>query len=345
MGILSCMSSGVLKIAKRVLGLLLLVAILVAGGLAFMHRQTISDHFAARSFTPSPEVAELVDSMALTEAGERVFMASKPTLDGSQHFNDQCAAVDHSEQGHVLGCFSGEKIHLFEVADERLQGVVEVTAAHELLHAIYQRMGAAERDAFSKRLNVAYEELAAESPELKERMAVYDHLSQASFSNELHSVLGTEVQELPQWLENHYAVWFEDRDLLLDHFESYHAVFTELRDRAEELQEQMLALRDDVEQRNAEYEAAVAQFNADADDFQKRNEAYEFSDDPDAFQRIYDELEARRQKLQADLAALQADIAHYEEMRKELQQLSQTSTELDQLMDSELAPPATRPDA
>ena len=331
--------------AKRTLGFLVFLIVLVVGVVAFMHRQDIQDHFRASGFDPSPRTVEVMHELDLTTTGERVFLASQPTIDGSQLFNEQCADVDHSEQGHVLGCFTGDRIHLFDVPDERVNGIVEVTAAHEVLHAAYSRMSDDERAVLAERLMTEFDTLSADNPELAERMAVYDHLSEAAFANELHSVLGTEVQNLPEWLEEHYAEWFVNRGALVDHFDAYHSVFIELRDQADAIDAEMTALRADVEQRNADYDDAVQQFNADAASFRKRNENFEFSADPSEFERIRDELEVRRTDLQTTLETLQADIDHYNSLRDNLTELSQLSSELEQKLNSDLAPVTTRPDA
>lgn len=329
---------------RRTLGFLVFFVVLGVGIFAFMHRQDIQDHFRATAFDPSPRTVEVMGQLELTSTGERVFLASQPTVDGSQRFNEQCADVDHSEQGHVLGCFTGDRIHLFDVPDVRVNGIVEVTAAHEVLHAAFARLGDGERAALSERLMTAFDVLSVENPELSERMAVYDHLSDAAFANELHSVLGTEVQELPAWLEEHYARWLSDRGALVDHFDAYHSVFIELQEQADEIDAEMTALRTDVEQRNLAYDEAVQQFNADAASFRSRNENFEFSSNPGEFERIRDELEVRRTELQTTLETLQADIDHYNELRDELTQLSKLSSELEQQLNSDLAPVTTRPD-
>src|SRR5690606_22483900 len=149
----------------------------------------------------------------------------------------------------------------FGVTDERLGKVIHVTAAHELLHAAYSRLRAGEREDLEQRLQATYEELSVENDQLRERMEVYSHLSKASYTNELHSVLGTEIRELPEWLEQHYARWFTDRASVIDDFEEYHSVFQELLDRANELQDELEALRQEYEARSAEYEASVRAFN------------------------------------------------------------------------------------
>lgn len=333
------------RVIGRIVTGLVVLTLTIGAVWAYQNRQDISDHFAAQNFTPTQEVVDLADRIMPTSAGERVFLASHPTLDASQVFNDQCSDVDHTEGGHVLGCFSGGRIHLFKVTDERLDGIVEVTAAHELLHAAFSRLSDAEAAQLTAQLTSAYAELAGSDPALAERMEVYRGLSEAAFTNELHSVLGTEVRELPAELEAHYARWFEDRAVIVDFFDAYHQVFTELRARADQLQGELEALRADIEARSEEYETAVARFNADWQQFLQRNEAFEFSGNPGLFYALRDDFDARRSALNADLERLNADIRSYESMRIELQQLGELNSELQANLDSQLAPPATVPTA
>lgn len=332
------MSGKVGRAIGRVVTTLLVLAILAAAGFAYLNRQNISDFFAAQSFEPSSEIVELSDRLMLTETGHRIFFASHPTLDPSQNFNEQCADVDHSDDGHVLGCFTRDRIHLFQVTDERLTGIVEVTAAHELLHATWARLGEGERSELVNSLTALYEELSVGDPALAERMAVYSSLSRESFANELHSVLGTEVRELPEWLEAHYAQWFTDRAVILDYFDAYHAIFGEIQARANDLQAQLTALRESVEQRSAAYDAAVTRWNADVEDFNRRNAAFEFSDDVAEGWRVRGLLEARSAELTLEREAIQADIDRYEALRQELEALNATNAELNQRLDSNLAP-------
>lgn len=331
------------QVVNRSLTSLIVIAILGGGTFAYLNRQQINDHFAAQSFSASPEIVQLTESLQLTEAGHRIFWASEPTLDASQNFNEQCAQVEHSEEGHILGCFTGGRIHLFEVRDERLQGIVEVTAAHEMLHASFSRLGDSERASLVHELNTLYEEMAVNDPALEGRMSVYSSLSKTAFANELHSVLGTEQRVLPEWLEEHYAVWMGDREVILDFFDGYHAVFNELKQRADQLEAEMTALRADVEQRSKAYDEAVAQFNIEWAGFIARNEAFEFSSNPGEFYRLRDEFYDRRDALGEEMRRLNADIERYEVMRTELLALSELNHELEQQLDSDLAPPAPAP--
>ena len=337
------MARGERSALRRCITLFCVLLLAGVAGFALMHRQEIRDHFTALGFDPAPRITEIKRELGLTPAGERVFLATQPTIDGSQHFNEQCSEVDHSEHGHVLGCFTADRIHLFGVTDERVQGIVEVTAAHELLHATYSRMGEGDRAALAPKLRAVYEDLAEDDPRLRERMQVYEHLPDAAFANELHSVLGTEARDLPDWLERHYAQWFDDRDALVDTFEAYHSVFVDLQQQAENLESEMTTLRRDIETRKAAYDEEVRRFNDDAADFSARNERYEFSDDPDEFDRIQAELAERRETLEGTLETLQADIDRYNGLGEQLKELGEISSELDQQLNSDLAPVTTRP--
>lgn len=329
--------------AKRWFGALATLLVLSLIVFAVMHRQEIQDRFRAIGYTPSASVVATLHDLHLTEEGERIFLATRPTIDGSQRFNEQCVGVDHTDEGHVLGCYTGNRIHLFEVSDERVKGIVGVTAGHELLHAVFARLGEGERSELSAKLREAYEQLTENNPDLEERMSLYQHLGDSAYANELHSILGTEVRDLPEWLERHYARWFADREALLDAFDDYHSVFVDLQNQAQSLERTMRTLRLDVEERKADYDAAVEKFNADAAAFAERNDRLEFSDDPRAFERIRGELADRRSELQATMAGLEADIDRYNELREKLSALSETSSELDQQLNSELAPVTTRP--
>ena len=341
-GILDTMGTGKRRVLARIGWTITTALILILAVAAYAHRQQITDRVAAAGFDAPMEISELTERLNLTEDGEVVFFATQPTLESSQYFNDQCSRVDHVDGGHVLGCFSDGNIHLFEVRDERLNGIVEVTAAHELLHAVHARMRDSEREEFDRRLEAEYEVLAQTNPALVERMKVYEGLSRSGFANELHSVLGTEVAVLPEWLEAHYARWFLDRSMIVTLFDGYHGLFVALQEEADNLAAELETIRASVEQRNAAYSEAVDAFNADAREFKRRNENFEFSSNVTEFNRLMTELGERRAALDTELAAIRAEVARFDEKRARLEEIGKTSADLDQQIDSGLAPPGGR---
>lgn len=332
------------KIMSRAFGFLVAAVLIVLVVMAVSYKQEVRDFLSAQGFDPSPRATEVLTELQLTPRGERVFLASRPTVDGSQHFNKQCAGVNHSEGGHVLGCYSQDRIRLFDVTDERIADIVEVTGAHELLHAAYARIGEADRKVLAHELQATFDELSAQDPALAERMSVYDHLSPDAYINELHSVLGSEVRSLPDTLEQHYATYFEDRGSVIDRFDQFHAVFAGIQEQSEAIDAEMTALKESIELRSVEYDHLVNSFNADAAEFKARNDRFEFSKKADEFESIRASLAQRRDALDASLAGIQADIDHYNQLRSQLQELGQVSSELDEYLNSSLAPATDTPE-
>ena len=116
--------------------------------------------------SPSPaEISELADATGMSETGRRIFFASTPELDDADDFNTHCPV----DEQIVLGCYTAREIYLYRVTDERLQGTNEVTAAHEMLHAAYERLPESGADAH-RRLDRRLRRRPARRPP-----AVHDH--------------------------------------------------------------------------------------------------------------------------------------------------------------------------
>jgi len=319
----------------------LTVAIVAAGVLAYVNRQYLQDVYAASQFTPDEELQGVMDRIALSDRGERIFRASAPTLESSQQFSVQCAAVIHRESDQVVGCYTGSRIHLFHIIDERLDGMVEVTAAHELLHAVYKRMSPSEKVEINAELEAEYERLKAEDPDLEKRMQVYADLPPSGFVNELHSVLGTEVRDLSPKLEQHYAKYFMDRSKILALYDNYQAYFKELDRERTLLSDELTALGADIDQRSASYEEALASYNAAVNSLMARNERFEFSDNPAEFYALRDQLNNRRSLLEEQRRDLNAAVEAYNAKRERLLELNAVAEDLIRSIDSDFAPPAS----
>ena len=324
---------------------ILVLAVGAVGVLAYVNRGDIQDYLKAENFTPSERVQIITDTVAFTPKGERIFLASHPTVGGREEFSRWCANVDHAEEGHILGCYADERIRLFEVSDERLQGIVEVTAVHELLHAVFARMKPQDREVLSDALREEYEQRIVDDAEFETRMSVYADLSPRAFANELHSVFGTEVADIPASLEEHYAKWISDRGEVVEWYNEYHGVFTSLSAEADRLSAELEALREQIETDSSAYDEAVRQFNADAADFKARNERYEFSGNVELFDSVRSSLLFRQDELSAELQRIQADTDTFNSLRDELLALNDVSLKLNEVLDSKLPTPTAEPDS
>jgi hypothetical protein len=271
---------------RRIWPTFLLILLLAAGGVFWLKHDPILDWLAARGYEPSAQVERLTVHTTMKPYAKRLFYANRPVLEGKQDFNKHC--TDPSEQVAVLGCFTGNRrgIYLYDVTDPRLDGIEQVTAAHEMLHQAYLRLEGAEKTRINGLLQ-EYHDLKA-SQKLKDKIASYKHTEPNELQNEMHSIFGTEASDLPAELEEYYKQYFTDRRNLLVYYTQSQAAFETLRNQITAYDKELEALKaqidikkDDLtvrekvlEQRRAqldaylaanqveEYNAAVPPFNA-----------------------------------------------------------------------------------
>lgn len=293
------------------------------------NRQVISDQLAVWSFTPSGAVQTISDRIDLTEQGQRAFFATKPEVADSASFNENCP---RQEVGNpILGCYtSDDRIYIYDLTNEKLYGMEEVTAAHELLHAVWTRHGEAERKRLTDLLLREYDRVEDET--FKERMAYYQRNEPGEFANELHSIFGTEVSELSAELESYYAQYFT-RDSVLSLHQRYVAVYNGLYQRADELYVSMETLGKSIQSASAQYSTDIDQYAADVDSFNARADSGDFSSNA----QFYSERQAllnRSAQLEARRLKINSDIDLYNQYYQEYQGIAAQIDVLDKSLDS-----------
>lgn len=200
------------------------LAVLAFSGVAFwLKHDEILDWAAARGYQPTATVRGFVSQTTMTPYAERLFYANRPAVQDKKEFNKNC--TDPSEEVAVLGCFKGNRagIYIYDVTDKRLKGIEEVTAAHEMLHQAYQRLGKAEKTRVNGLLQ-EFHDLQA-SKDLKDKLANYKSDDPTATLNEMHSIFGTEAAKLPSELERYYAQYFKDRKKVVALYERYQEEF------------------------------------------------------------------------------------------------------------------------
>lgn len=207
---------------SRRVSLGILISLLAVLGLVWWQRLAIYDWARLRSYDPPAAVVALADNTTMTDGTRRLFYVNRPAIEDKTQFNQDCA---DSEQTIVLGCYvSGDGIFLYKVDDPRLQGVMEVTAAHEALHAAYERLDANEQGRINQLTAAAFSKVTDER--LRKTIDAYRAKDPAVVPNELHSILATEVRSLPAELEEYYSQYFKDRSKVVGYSERYQQVFT-----------------------------------------------------------------------------------------------------------------------
>lgn len=213
----------------------------------FVARQDVMDWIKLRSYTPTAQVATINKTIGLTPLGQKLFYVNHPEINTSRATFAQRCPID-VEKTIVLGCYlSGDNgIFLFEPADERLDGVTETTAAHEMLHAAYERLSDSERARVDKLLTNYYTTKLSDE-RIKKTIASYQE-ADAPIENEMHSIFGTEVADLPPELETYYRQFFIDRTLVLTQLARYQDEFTKREAQVAAYDVQLARLRPQVEQ-------------------------------------------------------------------------------------------------
>lgn len=232
-------------------GKLAVVGLAVAAPLViWTQRWNIYDTLRLRGYQPPAQIAQLATDTALNDKSRRLFYVYHPALEEKQAFNDNCKST---EKTIILGCYvSGTGIYLYNVTDARLNGVVQVTAAHETLHAAYERLDGKEKQRVNGLIDDAYAKVT--SQRIKDTIEDYRRHG-ADITNELHSILGTEVRSLPAELEQHYARYFTNRLKVVEYSEKYEQVFTERKQKVAEADRQLEALKQQINAGEANLDA------------------------------------------------------------------------------------------
>ena len=205
------------------IGMLLLA---VAAMVGLNNQQRIRDWYILWSYHPPASISDLAIADTMTPYAKSLFYVNRPSLMNKAAFAKVCPSA--LAQTYELGCYhSGDNgIYLLNVTDSRLNGIDQVTAAYEMLHAGYARLSSASRTKLDRLMNGYYAKNLSSSPVISQQMAVYAKTEPGAKDDELYSVLATEVANLPAYLSAYYRVYFADRAKITTMYQTYQSVLT-----------------------------------------------------------------------------------------------------------------------
>ncbi|MGZ6005002.1 MAG: hypothetical protein ACXWLH_02525 [Candidatus Saccharimonadales bacterium] len=215
--------------------------------LAFVNAQNIKDWFKLRDYTASSAIANIAKQDSMSDLGRKIFYVNHPQITAKDTFTSDCPSAT-AEQTIVLGCYhSGQSgIFLLNVTDTRLDGVEQVTAAHEMLHGAYERLSSTERQQVDKMLEDFYHNGLNDDRILK-TIDAYKQSEPDDLVNEMHSIFGTEVQNLPAPLENYYKKYFTDRSQVTTFAAKYQSEFTNRQNAVANYDKQLATMKQQIE--------------------------------------------------------------------------------------------------
>lgn len=238
---------------------ILILAILGIAGVYLVNFSGINDRLATLFYTPPAEISDLESKIGFTDAATYTFRATRPALEDRDQFNEDCRS--HNSDVSVLGCYTGGKIYLYNIQSSELAGIVESTAAHEFLHAAWDRLPEAEQNTVAQYLNQVY---AEHRDELSEDLSTYDDADQL---DELHSRIGTQIADLPDFLETYYANYFKDQDAVVKYYTNYITPFNQIKDQISDLKDELDDLKVNIDARTDEYYARAGELSKAIDEF------------------------------------------------------------------------------
>lgn len=219
---------------------------------------------------PSAEIERLAIATTMTREAQQIFYRQTPTIEPKQTFFKVCQPKEEvNDTSIIFGCYftngKSGKIAIQSVTDDRFQGVMEVTAAHEMLHAAYSRLSPSDRDKLTPQLKQAA--LLIKNDRLSGILKQYQQKDIALYVNELHSYLGTEVGNLGDIpLEQYYERYFRDRQQVVKLADRSQEIVRKLDEKSKQLKPEI----DTLEASLTQAKQTIKEYNLELGS-QKRN--------------------------------------------------------------------------
>lgn len=322
--------AGIIAVAAALLGGQ--VALASGIGWAQDNRQAISDRATAWQFEPDTTIQNIVARAGLSRTGELYLYASLPEVVPAFEFDKYCS---RREPGiGVLGCYriQEQRIYLFDVTDARLQSIVPVVAAHEMLHAAWFRFDPSLHQELGALLEADFAKLPADH-RLRDRIAQYEANDPSSRIPELYAILGTEIAPLSPELEEHFATYFDDRTKVVGLSNEIYRLFDTLSLELQRLVAELEERSAEIDERRAAYEEDSATFQSDLAVYNDRVARYNAGENvPGAanFPAQRESLINRQTTLRNERAAIQILIDDYNALYDQLQILNAELSELNE---------------
>jgi len=283
--------------------------LLVLNATLWFGRQPFLDWQALRGYQAPTSISKLAADDTMTAEAQKYFYMNHPVVEDRTNFNKHCP--NDSEHSVVLGCFLGNRagIFLFNVSDPELHGVEQVTAAHEMLHQAYQRLSSAERTRINKLLEDYYKNDLKDQT-IKEQVSLYQQSEPTAVADEMHSLFGTQVAQLPDELETYYKQYFTKRSAVTNFYASYQSAFTERKQQIAAYDAQLSSLKSQIDS----MERSLAQQKTALNTLQSQMDQYKSSNAYSEYNALVPVYNAKVNTYNADLESLKRKIASYNDI-------------------------------
>lgn len=314
---------------SRLFELALLAGLIAAMTALVMNQQRIVDYIKLRNYQPANSVVALATSTTLTPAGIHLFYINKPqVLATVGSFRQYCT---ENEDTIVLGCYhSGQNgIYVYDVPDPALMGVQQVTAAHEVLHAGYERLSQKQRAKLDAMLNNYYQNGLTDQ-DVKDQIAIYKKTEPTAINDEMNSLFGTEIAKLSPELEAHYSQYFSDRSRVIGYYAAYQGQFKQRQASITSFDSQLNTLKSSIDNQQISIDTQIKSISVD----RSRINGYKSSNQIAEYNAAVPLFNAKIDGYNSAVVRLQASVAQYNQLVTERNQIAGQLKVLDKALDT-----------
>lgn len=312
------------------IGVLLVLIVLL--GLASWKHQALQDWWKLRSYTPPSAITQLAQEDTMNAYTTHLFYLNKPQLLNTvTDFRKYCP---ENANTIVLGCYHPDQngIYIYAVQDPSLAGIQQVTAAHEVLHAVYARLSNSARTQLDSELE-AYYKNGLTDPTVKAEVALYQKTEPTAVYDEMSCTFGTEIAQLPAGLTSYYAQFFTNRQKIVGYEEQYQAQFNSREAQISTDDSQLATMKQQI---NSQETTLTTQ--SDSLDMQKSQLEQQLnSGDVSTYNKSVDAYNTEVTGYNTALANLKQEITNYNQLVDTRNGIAGQITTLDSAIDTRLS--------
>jgi hypothetical protein len=310
-----------------ILSTLIICLVLVAiAAVAIIYRQQIYDQINYWDYTPSSQMASFVQRDAMSGEGKLLFYSAHPQLDDATQFNKNCTTS--SSNMAIIGCYDGQNIYIYNVTNTQLDGIRDVTAAYEMLHAAYKRLSPSDLAQVNQLVEAEYSKL--NDPTINQLVSFFATSEPGQRDNELFSIIATQIPNISPKLEAYYSRYFTNRQAVVALYNKYISVFKSLKTKADNLSSQITTMISTISSLSSQYNTNAQQLNSDIDTFNTEAKDGYFTSVAE-FDSARAVLVQRTAELESDRSTIQSDIGTYQNL---LTQYNSIATQSQKLYDT-----------
>ena len=315
----------------------MLIVVLVALGVVLAKQRTIGDWWRLRGYKPPVAVVQLANEDTMTAYTRHLFYLNKPELLGTvSSFRLDCP---ENASTIVLGCYHPDQdgIFVYNVPDPSLAGVTQVTAAHEVLHAVYARLSTSDHNTLDTELENYYKHGLSDSRVAAE-VKLYQQTEPSDVMDEMSCTFGTEVANLPPSLAAYYQRYFTNRSAIVAYEQQYETEFTSRQNTVTADDQQLATQKQHITDEESTLSAELSTIDATQitmNNLLAANQPAAYNADVPGFNASVDSYNAGVNQLQADIAA-------YNQLVVTRNQVAGQLTTLDKALDTRLTTQTTR---